>query len=72
MKQENQKICDELKRCPICGIGIGKVNVSREGYYVRCQHCGTVVDDVWKSDATGSFEGFDTKQEAIAAWNNLA
>ena len=49
----------ELKSCPFCG---GKANAFICGsiFGVECESCGT------------SSDGFDTKQEAVEAWNRRA
>ena len=68
MKQGNSE-SRELKPCPDCG---GEAEVMRDwcGYYVECQKCGLVFGDVCLEDASGCFEPFSRRQEAIAAWNN--
>ena len=50
---------DELKPCPFCG---GKANAFICGriFVVECESCGT------------SSDGFDSKKEAVEAWNRRA
>ena len=61
---------NELKACPFCGLGVGKICSYSDGYVVKCLHCCAVLGDVQKEDATGCFEPFDSEREAIEAWNN--
>ena len=44
----------ELKRCPFCG---GEAKLMDNGHWVWCQHC--LVESAY----------YDTREEAIKAWN---
>ena len=60
----------DMKSCPFCGLGVGKICRYLDGYVVKCLHCCAVLGDEQKEDASGTFEAFDSEAEAIAAWNN--
>ena len=62
---------EQLKPCPFCK-GVADIKGDNGKYYVQCRRCGVSVDDERLSDATGSFEPFATKGEAVNAWNNFA
>lgn len=50
----------ELKPCPFCGSDVGEPIECTNGWYIVCDECGT------------AGLAYDSKAEAIAAWNRRA
>ena len=53
----------ELKKCPFCG-GEAKWGMMESNHYVRCYNPDCLI-----KPTTALFRFYETKQEAIEAWN---